>query len=241
MHFHYSNNKDALRQLAHAGKLASVTIIDDTDFANEIVQYVKYTVLRKYGVERQGYVKYNADPRVIVQMDNEQNVADDLAYYQDMMRAADADGRRKVVIKNDSVGIGDEASWRRFRPALEYAYANGHFVGLHCYGDVTWGDNNYRPMVDPDHPGAFKWFSGRVFWLYDLMPVQAQPNFIATEAGCGGFQLNATAEQWLADVRRMDDFAQAYPWYKAFNWWTMTRRGMGFDRDMIDPYVHLLN
>lgn len=238
---HLPNDLEPIRTLARAGKLAGLTIIDDTDFANEMIRYVPFVVLRKYGVEHRGYVEYNAAPGVIYQFDNEVNNPDDLAYYMDVMRQADAHNRRKVVIFNDSVGATQESTWRRRQPALEYAKANGHFAAIHQYGDVAFGDNFYKPMIDLDHPGAFKWFTGRIYWLMGLMPPQAQPNFIGTEAGAGGYQRNAgNVETWLADVRRMDAFAQAYPWDKSFNLWDYTRLGLSFDRDLINDWVHVL-
>lgn len=48
------------------------------------------------------------------------------------MKALDAIGR-KAVIGNFSTGTPDVAHWARFRPALEYAAAHGHVLGLHSY------------------------------------------------------------------------------------------------------------
>jgi hypothetical protein len=237
------NDLEPLRALARAHKLAGVTVINDTGLANELVKDVPFVVLRMVQSDHdnpvQGYQRYDADPRVIIQCGNEANVQHDTDHWLKQMHDAEADGRR-VVIFNDSVGATTDAMWLERRPALEYAKAHHHFCGLHCYGNVTFGGDYYKPMIDPDDPGSFPWFTGRVFHLYGLMPPQAQPDFIATEAGAGGSQLNGTAEQWLADVRRMDAYCQAYPWFKAFNLWTLTRLGLGFDRDMIDGYVHLL-
>lgn len=185
----------------------------------------------------QNYQRYQADPRVIIQCGNEANQEHDVNHWLTQMKAADADGGRKVVIFNDAVGCTTDAMWQERRPALEYAKAHGHYVGLHCYGDVTKGGSVYCPMTDMS---GFRWFAGRVVHLYELMSPEAQPDFIATEAGAGGFQLNATAAQWLADVRQMDAIVQAYPWYKAFNLWDFGRPGLGFDRDLINDYARQL-
>jgi hypothetical protein len=221
--------------------LRCLTVLDNVGFASEMVQYVPYVVLRVYGMEGRGYIEYGAAPGVIYQMDNEQNRDDDTPYYLDMMRAADAHNGRKVVIFNDSVGSTEADRWRRRQPALEYAYEHGHYVGLHCYGDVTKGDNIYCPMVDLEHPDGFKWFAGRVFWLYDLMPPNARPAFLATEAGAGGFQRNATPQQWLEDALRYDAICQRYDWYKGFALWTTGGSGpYGFERDDLNDRIYLL-
>ncbi len=238
LHIHYPPDLEPVRQLARAGKLAGLTIIDDTGFANDMVGLVPYVVLRKYGVEHQGYVEYGAVPGVIYQFDNEQNMAGDNNYYMDIMQTADLHNR-KVVIFNDSVGWTEDNIWLDRREALRYCVEHGHYVGLHLYGDVTMGDDNYRPMIDPERPDAFRWFTGRVFHLYGLTP-DLVPNFIATEAGAGGFQRNATPEQWIADVRRMNAYLQKFPWFKSFNLWDYTKPGMGFDKDIINDYVHQL-
>lgn len=244
MHVHEPNDTGPLLTLAQAGKLASATIINNVGLANELVKYIPLVVLRMVqGVSDnpvQGYQELNADPRVIYQFGNEANVEHDTNHWVEQMKAADAHNGRKIVIFNDSVGWTSDATWRERVPALVYAKEHSHYVGLHCYGDVTWGGDFYKPMLDPAEPGAFQWFTGRVFHLYDLMVPLTQPDFIATEAGAGGFQLNATADQWLADVKRMNDFSQDYQWFKGFNLWDYTRIGMGFDRDMINGYVHLL-
>lgn len=217
------------------------TIIDDTDLCDRVAPYVDYPVLRKYGMERRGFVEYGSrNEKVIYQFDNEQNDPFDIAYYIDILNAAIV-RKRRVVLFNDSVGATTEETWRRREPVLRKAKSSGYGIAaLHCYGDVTKGDNTYCPMLDPEHPGAFKYFDGRVFELYKLMPPEAQPPFMATEAGAGGFQLNATEDQWVSSNTRYDNYCQVYPWYLCFNDWTMTRFGMGFDRDMIDAYVHRL-
>lgn len=202
-------------------------------------QYVPYTILRKFGVEHQGYVRYGADPKVIVQFDNEQNMPDDNAYYLDVMHGADADGHRKVVIFNDSVGVTEEPMWRRRRDSLLYAAKNGHYVGLHAYGITTDGGDIYHPMTELS---GWKWFAGRFVWLYALMP-DAQPNLILTECGAGGFQRSAgSAEIWLKDVCTMSDISQAYPYLQSFHWWTVGGRGaLGFERDHLDDWIPVLS
>lgn len=72
----------------------------------------------------------------------------DLARYAEheieRMKALEAIGRR-AVIGNFSCGQPQYSEWPRFRPALEYAAAHGHVLGLHEYSGpvMQWmaGDN----------------------------------------------------------------------------------------------------
>lgn len=80
------------------------------------------------------------------------------------MKALDAIGR-KAVIGNFSTGTPDVAHWSRFRPALEYAAAHGHALGLHSYSGpvMQWlaggnqrtatGDVLADPCEGPDVDG----------------------------------------------------------------------------------------
>lgn len=240
LHIHEPEDLSPIWPLAQAGRLAGVTVINNIGLANALAPYVRYVVLRMCQTDHddpvQDYQRYRADPRVLIQCGNEANVPNDTAHWLKQMRDADADGR-KVVIFNDSVGWTADETWLERKPALQYAKAHGHYVGLHCYGVVTDGGDVYHPLTEPN---GWRWFGGRVFHLYSLMPPEAQPDFIATEAGAGGFQLNATAAQWLADVRRMNTLVQDYPWFKSFHLWDFSKRGLGFDRDLINGYVHQL-
>lgn len=241
MHFHYSNHVSDFISLCEAGKVRSVTIIDDIDLCDRVAPYVELPVLRKYGVERRSFVEYGSrNERVIYQFDNEQQNPDDCAYYMDILKAGIA-RRRRVSLFNDCVGWTEEYVWRRRFPVLQLAFESGFGIAsTHLYGNVTFGDKIYKPMVDLNDPGSFKWFTGRIFWLYGLAPANCRPPYVATEGGAGGFQLNATEDEWIGDLRRFDSYAQAYEWFKAVSIWTMTRLGLGFDRDMIDPYTRRL-
>lgn len=241
LHFHYSQHEAEFIALCEAGKVASCTIIDNTGLCERIAPFVQWPVLRWFGREHQGFVEYGAqNSRIIYQFDNEQNDPFDVAYYMDILTIAIAK-RRRVVLFNDSVGATTIETWLRRKPVLRLAKISGFGIAAtHLYGDVTKGDNNYCPMLDPAHPGAFPYFDGRIFGLYDAVPEDCRPPFIATEAGAGGYQLNASEDQWVSENVRFNLYVQNYEWFKAFNKWTETRIGMGFDRDMIDPYVHRL-
>jgi hypothetical protein len=184
----------------------------------------------------QDYQRYGADPRVIIQCGNEANVPHDTDHWLKQMRDAEADGR-KVVIFNDSVGATEDAQWLERLPALIHARDHGHFIGLHAYGDVTKGGSIYCPMIDPAQPEAYRWFFGRFEHLYSLIP-DVQPPLILTEAGAGGFQLNATREQWLADIQRVEGRVAHLPYVKSFNAWTAGGHGsLGFERDSLDQWL----
>lgn len=85
------------------------------------------------------------------------------------MKALDAIGR-KAVIGNFSCGQPDLAQWSRFRPALEYAAAHGHCLGLHSYsgpvmqwlaGGNQWNNGAYT-LTDPcEGPGVEGWLTLR--------------------------------------------------------------------------------
>lgn len=216
-----------------------MTVINNRGLAEALADYclvVFRIVASDHDDPVQSYQRYGLDPRVIIQAGNEANQAHDTDHWLQQMRDAEADGRR-VVIFNDSVGWTEDDTWLERRPALEYARDHGHYIGLHAYGIVTDGGDIYHPLTEA---GGWRWFGGRWIHLYSLMP-DVQPNLILTECGAGGFQQNCgNAETWLDDVRHMENVAQVYPFLKSYNWWDYTRPGMGFDRDMINGYVHLL-
>lgn len=236
---------DAVQRKAIVGVTITFGSIGDEywQLANELVNYLDYVVLRKVLSDHdnpvQDYEEYHSDPRVIYQFGNEAAIEDDCIHWMQVMMAGTAHNRR-VIIYNDPVGWTEDSTWFRRAAAHEYAKRNHHFIGVHCYGNVTFGGDYYKPMIDPVDLGSFRWFFGRVFHLYDLVPESMQANFIANEAGAGGWQQNGTAGEWKGDVQRVNDFTQGYPWFRAFNLWTLIGPGWGFDRDSIDGYVGLL-
>lgn len=217
--------------------LAGVTVINDIGLAEQLIGIVPLVVLRPgctgYEPTVQDYKHVGADPRIIMQFGNEANQPYDNDHWLRQMYDADADGGRKVVIYNDSVGWTEDDVWLRRRPSWEYAFYHGHYIGLHAYGITTDGDRIYHPMTELS---GFRYFAGRCLHLYELMGVK--PNLILTECGAGGFQQNAgSADVWFADVSKMDSIANAHPWLKSFHWWDYSREGMGFDRDLINEWV----
>lgn len=214
-----------------------------------MANYVDYVILRMVGSDHddpvQDYREYNADPRVIYQIGNEANVTPDSAHWIGQMKAADAHGR-KVVIFNDSVGATSDEMWKERIPALLYAFAHGHYVGLHAYGNVS--DGQYHPMTAWDSPPAWRWFAGRYEHLYDPANGFPRPKLILSECGAGGFQRSGGLDNWLRDVREMDRRAQLLPELMSFNFWSAGGKGpdkwpgdpdgmLGFGRDTLDDWL----
>lgn len=241
-------------RLAETGALAGVTVINDVGLANALVDKVRYVVLRmawsdhdpttihenseadgrRQFVEPRFWWSYaQADPRVILQYGNEENIFADDKFYIGLMKEAEAHGR-KVCIFNDSVGTTEDYHWQWRTDALIYAADHGHYVGLHAYGYTK--DGKYHPLVAWDNPGDWRWYGGRWKHLYDTMP-DVQPKLILTEAGAGSFQQSAGAENWRRDVAAMDEFVKSVHYLCSFNWWTMGGEGVGFDLDSLDGWL----
>lgn len=225
--------------LARTGRIAGATIINNVALANELVQYIP-VVLRFCWSDHddpvQDFQYIACDPRIILQFGNEANIPNDTAHWLRQMMAADVFDR-KVVIFNDSVGWTEDPVWIARYAALVYALQNGHFIGLHAYGNVTGG---YHPMMAWDNPGDYRWFAGRDEHLYSLFP-DVQPPLILTECGAGGYQLDAGIENWLRDIQAMKDRAATLPYLKSWHWWTTGGSGgYGFDRDCLDNWLTCL-
>ena len=110
---------------------------------------------------------------------------DELARYAtfsiDFMRQIDAlGGGRKAVIGCFSVGMPDlpdedrGAQWRRYRPALEYAAAHGHLLGLHQYGGGSQGMRFDPPWYALRHRQVLAWAKTEGV---------AMPKILVTESG----------------------------------------------------------
>jgi hypothetical protein len=138
LHVHLGADYGAVREVAKAGKLASLTIIDNPPFGSEMAQYVKYPIVRNvdgpydqgpviygYGDDRDietGHKWYwrndfaasrDTDPRCIIQVANEQAADQDGNFYIGVMLAAE-DDKRKVLIFNDPTG------WTEFQIATRH-------------------------------------------------------------------------------------------------------------------------
>ena len=88
----------------------------------------------------------------------------------------------KAVIGSFSVGMPDLAEWARYRPALEYAAAHGHYLGLHEYGG---GSQGFRAMVTGDGPTARGWAFLRYRRVLDWARAAGvrMPKILVTESG----------------------------------------------------------
>lgn len=181
------------------------------------------------------------DPRVYLQIANEQNRVDDAKFYVGVMKAAESVGRR-VVIFNDSVGNIEPEEWPQRREALVYAKQHGHLVGIHAYGNTK--DVVLHPVSAFDDEGAWPYFGGRVFRHYQAVGGDAQPDLVITECGPGKAELQKDAgfEAMWRDVEAFAARTARYPYLKAWNWWTAgaSRRDLGFPGATIDPWLQLL-
>jgi hypothetical protein len=233
-----------LLELAMAGELDGLTIINRIDLAEKLVPYVRWLVLRFVSSDHdsptQDFQEINCDKRIILQWGNEANVPHDADHWLRQMKAADLVGR-KIVIFNDSVGWTSDETWRERKPAMEYALLHGHYIGMHCYGNTTGGAGHWHPMVAYDNPGDWRWFAGRVQHLYEEVLPQAQPMLIMTECGGGGNQLDAGVDNWLRDIREMKARAALMPYLKSWHYWTTGGKGgYQFDRDCLDDWLNRL-
>lgn len=86
------------------------------------------------------------------------------------------------VIGCFSVGMPDLPEWPRYRPALEYAAAHGHLLGLHEYGG---GDLGMGAGVTGDGTSARGWYCLRYRRVLDWAASVglAMPKIVITEAG----------------------------------------------------------
>lgn len=277
LHIHQgSPNEGAVKaqimSMAQAGKLAGVTVINDWQFANALCPFVPYTVLRRVegafdpgppytggpGDIETGRVYFtndfhwgmyqHADPRVILQYGNENNLSHDGWLYQGLMSAANDHGR-KVVIFNDSVGATEltfdsqdrphSEQWARRRDAMVYAIQHGHFVGMHTYGQI---DAFFHPVSASDSPGAWRWYGGRFKYLYDTMP-DVQPPLLLTEKGPGKSELQRSMgfDVYWADHNAFEALIAALNYLKAYMDWTTGGQGpYGFEGDSLDDWLGLI-
>lgn len=119
------------------------------------------------------------------------------AHEIERMKALEAIGR-KAIIGNFSCGQPQYGEWPRFRPALEYAAAHGHVLGLHEYSGpvMQWmaGNNQivngaYRLDDAADRPGMTGHLTLRYRHVLKL----------AREWGIGNLQI-AITESGVDDV-----------------------------------------
>jgi hypothetical protein len=224
-------------ELAKAGKLAGVTIINRLELANKLADYVPHVIYRPVP-DVSEFHEWGGDARLIYQFGNEENNPDDNAHWMQIMQAA---GDRSVIIYCDSVGVTTDAMWRRRRESLLYAQAHGHFVGLHAYG-WTLDGKDYHPMTDFNDPlaSAWPWYAGRFEHLYSLMP-DAQPPLILNECGAGGPQRGGGVDSWLKDVHTMQSWASRWPYLRSWHFWTTGGAGdYGFGVDTLDEWLTYL-
>jgi hypothetical protein len=267
--------KNELRAIARAGKMKGFVAINDWIFASELLSYpgVEYGVLRKvagpydpgpdYAGDSadfgRGYRFFtnkfhweemyaNADPGLILQYNNENNLSHDGEFFRGLMTAASEKGR-KVVIFNDSVGATElffdaqgrpqSPQWARRREAMIMAIELGHFVGMHTYGQI---DAFFHPVSASDSPGAWPWYGGRFEQLYASMP-DVQPPLLLNEKGPGKSELQRAMgfEVYWADHVAFEAKVAHLPYLKCYMDWTTGGQGpYGFEGDSLDDWLPLI-
>lgn len=117
---------------------------------------------------------------------------------------------KKAVIGCFSVGMPDLPDWALYAPALEYAAAHGHYLGLHEYGG---GSQGFRAMVTGDGPKARGWAFLRYRRLLDWAAAAGvrMPEILITESGIDvlgqadrptrGYQTMPAGYDYAADLR----------------------------------------
>lgn len=145
----------------------------------------------------------------------------------DRMKALEVVGA-KAVIGSFSTGMPDFGGWTMFRPALEYAAAHGHYLGLHEYSgpfmqwmagkNQWWGGN---PVTgDPaDGPGVSGWTTLRYRKVHDLLDLWGlgHLSILITESGIDDVQPRPGQQgKGYKDFRdwvQLGDYADQRRWY----------------------------
>jgi hypothetical protein len=164
---------------------------------------------------------------------------DDLARYAQAeigrMRALEDVGR-KAIIGNFSTGRPELADWPLFRPALEYAHAHGHALGLHEYSGpyMQWlaGENQWDwqtgqprriddPCTDPTVEGWLTLRYRKAYRMFAEWGIGDLPLFI-TEGGIDDVQPRPGPQGkgykdfkhtvW-AEVPGIENYAHQRHWY----------------------------
>lgn len=271
-------HRDFLLNMFHAGALAGVTIVNNTELANILVQagvpYVIHRTVRD-GYEgipqlsgtaddkRKGRDCYygnnqltTLDKKVIIQPFgyNESNRPNDGYFAYGIAEAATEDGRH-VVLFNDPVGNPD--AWlnpdgsfncptfkaRAASGVLEYMVKNNHYYGYHGYGP---GGSGAKPPATGNEPGSsinpdgtreddrWKWYGGRIFYLYKTVPETMRPLVILDEAGFfnADFTKGGGVPAVLNDTSGYEIRLASEPLACSANLWTLGEKFAGGSSDI---------
>lgn len=169
---HVQGAHDAAERYIRAVRPPLVKFLDDAPphLVDLVHSYGGLTLLRVYW-EHQGVAEYgeylqaverkargSAVKAIEVSYNEAMQNADELTTKAELdiagMRMAERIGK-VAVIGSFSVGMPDLAAWGRYRPALEYAAAHGHLLGLHQYGggsrgmrfDPAWFSLRHRQVI----------------------------------------------------------------------------------------------
>lgn len=143
---------------------------------------------------------------------------------------------RKAIIACFSTGTPEDVDWPRFRPALEYAHAHGHALGLHEYSGpfMQWlaGENQWDhargtpiriddPCLSPTVEGWLTLRYRKAYQLFRQWGIGDLPLFI-TEGGIDDVQprpgpqgkgyKDFAGTEW-ARLPGIGDYAEQRRWY----------------------------
>lgn len=206
-------------------------------------------------------------PEVILQVTNEWNAWNDSHFEIGVMKAAQAE-RRKMAIKNDAVGNpadsvvngqrvrplwfdaqGNPHSdivpgtnltlWQHVVPCINHAAINGHYFGVHVYGNIEVG--RFAPLSDPL---GYPYYGGRPHEFWRMTPAP-RPKMLITEAGPGKAeeQQNNGFDAMWRDATAYDQAMQLLPDVAGFMWWTDGSRNpnLGFPGASISQWLPLIH
>lgn len=109
-----------------------------------------------------------------------------------------------AVIGSFSVGMPDLAAWGRYRPALEYAAAHGHLLGLHQYGGGSRGMKFDPAWLSLRHRQVLAWARAAGVRM---------PGIVITEGGIDSL------EQADIKTRGFQTMPAGYDYAADMAWW----------------------
>lgn len=273
LHIHEINLRNNIIAAAQAGMFQSVTVINDWQLANILIQWVPYVILRRArstsdpqpqisgNPERDyEYAKQwirdpfhwdifpHADDRVYLQFANEQNGDEEGGFYIGLVDELWRMGLQGIILNHaigttglDYTPAGKPVcpKWMRLKDCLINTKRRKMLVGMHLYGNVK--DTILHPLSAYDDLGAAPWYRDSVFACYSLMPPEAQPDLVITEAGPGKSELQRQTgiDACWKDWTLFNQVASRYGYLVAWNWWEAGAMNpdYGFPGDYIDDWL----
>lgn len=186
--------------IAAGAKLASITIVGDTGYANLMAQSVGTVIYRPWpdvsptipdddaSAETYGsafidqmFARLDAtgdldlQPDIYIQPVNEPTFKiGSNGFWLGCMKNLTARGR-KCAMGAYAVGGPEPADWQTMETALAYCKANNHIVCLHAYS------KDGTPAGQLSDPNDLQYYEMRFVRLYGSVPISAQPPLVISE------------------------------------------------------------